>query len=330
MISLHWPWLLLLLPLPWLVYRLLPAHRSQPAALFMPLLDDSLAASNSPAQQSSRLAKILLILSWCLLILAAARPQHTGEPVELPSNGRDVFLAVDISGSMQIDDMALNGQRVDRLTMVKHVVSDFIEKREGDRLGLILFGSNAYVQAPLTFDLKTVAQLLQEALIGFAGQQTAIGDAIGLAIKRLANNPADSRVLILLTDGASNAGSIDPQQAARLAQQENVVIHTIAFGSDQDVRSGFLGMRLRNYGDDIDEQTLQDIASITGGRYFRARNQQELTAIYDTIDQLERREVDKAVFRPTTALFYWPLALAMLLFSLLLWQHRHPLQRGQP
>lgn len=323
MITFVWLWILLLLPLPLLVYYLLPARKTAQAALFIPLLnryEPQAIQANTVAKKTGSL--VLLSFIWLLLLLAAARPERIGDAIELPSSGRDVFLAVDISGSMQIDDMALNGMRVDRLTMVKHVLSDFIDKRQGDRLGLILFGSNAYVQAPLTFDLKTVAQLLQESLIGFAGQQTAIGDAIGLAIKRLANNPADSRILILLTDGANNAGSIDPMQAAKLAQQENVVIHTIAFGSDQPTRGGFLGLGQRNYASDIDEKSLREIATLTGGRYFRARNQNELAAIYDAIDKLERRELEQAVFRPRQALFYWPLSIAMLLLVILLHRQR--------
>lgn len=324
MLTLQWPLIWLLLPLPLLIYWLIPAKKTQQAALFLPRLNQfNVEKTLYSAAKPNILTLWLMFIIWLLLLAAASNPQRIGDAIELPSSGRDVFLAVDISGSMQIDDMVMNGQRVDRLTMVKHVLSDFIAKREGDRLGLILFGSNAYLQAPLTFDLKTVAQLLQESLIGFAGQQTAIGDAIGLAIKRLATNPADSRVVILLTDGANNAGNIDPIQAAKLAKQTDVVIHTIAFGSDQNHRGGLLGLSQRNYGDDIDEKTLKIIADTTGGRYFRARNQQELREIYQLIDQLERRELDQAVFRPVQSLFYWPLLAAMLLFAVLLGSQRH-------
>jgi Ca-activated chloride channel family protein len=243
---------------------------------------------------------------------------HVGEPIELPGNARDMFLAVDISGSMNIEDMVLHQRRVDRLTMVKHVLASFIEKRKGDRLGLVVFGSQAHVQAPLTFDLDTVATLMQEIQIGFAGQQTAIGDAIGLVIKRLADNPVEHRTLILLTDGASNAGAIDPVQASRLAAEQGIVIHTIAFGSDKPVSGGFFGFTGRRFSDDIDEQKLKTIADNTGGRFFRARNREELEQIYDTLDQMAKHEQEAAVFRPRQALFYLPLGLSMAAFALLL------------
>jgi len=327
MISLDWPWILLLLPLPLLVYWLLPAYKKNQASLFMPRIERyDLAESRTLKNSANHKAHLLLLtLSWLLLVLAGAKPIHIGDAVELPSSGRDMFLAVDLSGSMQIEDMQLNGKMVNRLVMVKHVLSDFIERRQGDRLGLILFASNAYVQAPLTSDLKTVEQLLQEALIGFAGQQTAIGDAIGLAIKRLAERPRDKRVLILLTDGANNAGSLDPIKAAQLAKQEQVVVHTIAFGSDQPVRSGFFGMSMAGSSDDYDEETLKTIAQMTQGRYFRARNQQDLERIYQLIDQLEEHEIEQNIFRPQKDLFYWPLSVAMLLFFLLLAEQRFAL-----
>lgn len=327
MISFEWLWIFALLPLPLLAYWLLPAYKKNQTSLFMPRIESyGLAESYVLDSHKSHKARLFLLsLIWTLLLLAAAKPIHIGDAVELPNTGRDMFLAVDLSGSMQIEDMQLNGRMVDRLVMVKHVLSDFIEQRKGDRLGLILFASNAYVQAPLTSDLKTVEQLLQEALIGFAGQQTAIGDAIGLAIKRLADRPEDRRVVILLTDGANNAGSLDPLKAAELAKQEHVVVHTIAFGSDQPVRGGLFGMNRASSSDDYDEKTLSTIADMTGGRYFRARNQQDLERIYQVIDQLEEHETEHNVFRPQKDLFHWPLSIAMLLFFFLLAEQRFAL-----
>lgn len=319
MINLEWPWMFYLLPLPLLVYFLLPAVKQDQAALFMPLLGQYEGSQSSPLPaRSSIVSLVLLSLIWLCLILACARPVKMGEAIELPASGRDLLLAVDISGSMKQEDMALNNRAVDRLTLVKHVVNTFIEQRQGDRLGLILFGSQAFIQAPLTFDLATVGQLLNEAQIGFAGNETAIGDAIGLAIKRLANNPADSRILILLTDGQNTAGSVDPLQAAQLAKQEQVVIYTIGIGSDQVQSRGPFGL-FGNYNPsrDLDEQSLKQIASITGGEYFRARNQQELDGIYHTIDTLEPIEQDKEVFRPQQSFSHWPL-MAMLVLTLLL------------
>lgn len=323
MINLEWPWILLLLPLPWLVYRFAPAVSGNQAALYMPFLQNNrLQETTTGTAAPQRLPLLLLSLAWAALVLAAARPVHVGEPVELPDNARDMFLAVDISGSMNIEDMVLNQRRVDRLTMAKHVLDDFIKKREGDRLGLVVFGSQAHVQAPLTFDLETVARLMHETRIGFAGQRTAIGDAIGLVIKRLADNPVEHRTLILLTDGTSNAGTMDPLQASRLAAGQDIVIHTIAFGSEQVSRGGFFGFR-RQLSDEIDEETLQSIADTTGGRFFRARNHEELAQIYNTLDQLARREQEGALLRPKKALFYLPLAISMSLFLLLIIYRRY-------
>ena len=323
--SFIWPWMFLLLPLGWMAYRFLPATQREQATLYMPLLHQgSLPVTTDSDTKPSRMAAIIASLVWLLLIIAAARPVHIGDAVELPKTGRDLLIAADISGSMQLEDMQLNGQKVDRLTLIKHVVSDFVAKRKGDRLGLILFGSNAYIQAPLTFDLTTVSQLLQEAQIGFAGDATAIGDAIGLAIKRLAKNPADSRVLILMTDGQNTAGEVAPLQAAKLAKQEHVVIYTIGIGADEMVVRGFFGSQKVDPSQDLDENTLTAIANITGGKYFRARNQNELNGIYDDIDKMEAIDQKADMVRPQQALFYWPLGGAMLLVLLsLLLRQRH-------
>lgn len=308
------PWVFLLLPLPLLAYLLIPAARREQALLYMPLLHEGkITTTTGTDTRPDRKAITFMALIWLLAVTAAAGPVRIGDTVELPRSGRDLLLAIDISGSMQIEDMSLNGTAVDRLTLVKKVVADFVQRRQGDRLGLILFGSNAYIQAPLTFDLPTVAQLLNEAQIGFAGDATAIGDAIGLAIKRLASNPADSRVLILMTDGQNTAGAVAPQQAAGLAHQENVVIYTIGIGSDQIMSTGFLGMNRFNPSRDLDEKTLIDIAESTGGQYFRARNQTELDGIYNAIDKLEAIEQKAEPVRPQQALFHWPLGAAMLL-----------------
>lgn len=318
MISFEWLWIFYLLPLPFVAYKLLPEKKQQQSALYMPLIGErDINHSQITGSQFNWLTALLLTLIWLCLLTAAAKPIITGDAVELPSNGRDLLLAVDLSGSMLINDMTLNNTKVDRLTLVKKVVDDFIVQRQGDRLGLILFGTNAYIQAPLTFDLATVSKLLNESQIGFAGDNTAIGDAIGLSIKRLASNPSNSRVVILLTDGANTAGSVQPLQAAQLALQENVVIYTIGIGSDQPIKTGFFGMSSYNPSHDLDEKTLQEIASITHGKYFRARNQNELNSIYATIDQLEAIEQEAEIFRPTQSLFYWPLGLMLLLCLLL-------------
>lgn len=312
MFSFAWPWLFLLLPLPWLVRRFSPAMQVQRPALRVPFLDrlEQLdAESRAPLQRNRGLLGLWLI--WLLLVTAAAQPQWVGEPVSLPASGRDLLLAVDISRSMASDDMPSRHGNT-RLDAVKDVVSDFVEQRKGDRLGLILFGERAYLQTPLTFDRHTVQVQLQEALPGFAGNATALGDAIGAAIKRLQDRDENSRVLILLTDGANTAGS-DPLQAAAMAAQARLRIHTIGVGADpQDSLFGaFFGAR-----SDLDEPTLKAIADNTGGRYFRARDPQELAQVYDAINQLE--PVPEArTYRPRHALFYWPLTAALLLSWLL-------------
>ncbi len=314
MISLAWPWLLLALPLPWLVWRFLPpAPSGSGQALRVPFYAtlSSLATGGGDARRRWSLAWALLV--WLLLVLAAARPQWLGEAVELPQTGRDLMLAVDISGSMAIPDLDPQGGQATRLDVVKLTGSRFIERREGDRVGLILFGSRAYLQTPLTFDRKTVATVLHEAEIGLAGKETAIGDAIGLAIKRLRKVPEGKRVLVLLTDGANTAGEVDPRQAAKLAAAAGVRIYTIGIGADQLMVPSVFGMRRVNPAADLDEGTLKAIAKETGGAYFRARDLQGLEEIYSRLDALEPSIQDTRVFRPVTDLYLWPLGLALLL-----------------
>jgi Ca-activated chloride channel family protein len=207
--------------------------------------------------------------------------------------------------------------------MIKKVAGDFINRRQGDRVGLILFGSRAYLQAPLSLDRKTVNQLLQESLIGIAGEKTAIGDALGLAVKRLQQRPGDKKVLILLTDGANTAGTIEPLKAAELATEINLSIYTIGVGADRMVVNSFFGNRVVNPSADLDETTLQKIAELTGGRYFRARESQDLEKIYTLLDQLEPVISENQNLRPIRELFYWPLSGALLLAFLMLLLRRH-------
>ena len=262
-----------------------------------------------------------LWLLWLLLLLAAARPVWIGEAIELPNSGRDLMLAVDISGSMQVKDMQVNQSLVTRMEAVKQVGALFIERRQGDRLGLILFGSNAYLQSPLSFDTATVKRFLLESQIGFAGQETAIGDAIGLAVKRLKERPAESRVLILLSDGKDTASAVQPLDAARLASELGIRIYTIGIGADRMTTPGLFGSsfgsRQINPSAELDETGLQKIAEMTGGEYFRARNPAELANIYLLLDQLEPIEQASASYRPRQALGYLPLLLALVISYLL-------------
>ncbi|MGB5441589.1 MAG: VWA domain-containing protein [Gammaproteobacteria bacterium] len=312
-----WPWLLSALPLPLLAALLLPrAKQSPPAALRFPFYGALRQGLVKPARQRSRLRLLLAALAWLLLVIAAARPQWIGETLHLPVSGRSLMLAVDISGSMQTGDMLIGGRQVMRLAAVKQVAGDFIEQRIGDRLGLILFGDQAYLQVPLTFDRHTVHTLLDEAAIGLAGKSTAIGDAIGLAIKRLREQPKRNRVLVLLTDGANTAGSIEPLKAADLAASEAVRIYTIGIGADNMLVRGPFGMQRIESGD-LDEDTLRAIAEKTAGRYFRARDTQDLKEIYALLDAMEPLSSDEQSYRPVDELYAWPLGSALLLSLLL-------------
>ncbi len=312
-LSLQWPWAFLALPLPLLVAWLLPrAPEATPAALRIPFFGALATSIGLRAQPHRRIWTILAAAAWLALVTAATRPQLIGESIELPVTGRSLMLAVDISGSMLTEDMAIGGRAITRLAAVKAVAGEFIERRKGDRIGLILFGTQAYLQAPLTFDRKTVKALLDEAAMGLAGQQTAIGDAIGLAIKRLQRQPEKNRVLILLTDGANTAGHVDPLKAADLAAAEGIRIYTIGIGArTQQLHTPF-GLQ-QVPGSDLDEPLMQAIAKKTGGEYFRATDLESLQRIYALLDEIEPLSEDSLSYRPVDELYQWPLALALLL-----------------
>ncbi|MGD8589526.1 MAG: VWA domain-containing protein [Chromatiales bacterium] len=317
MFHLAWPWLLLLLPLPWLGRWLLPAAPTAgggtPFVPFTPAMSRSATEGLDQVGGRSFLWWAGLFC-WLLLITAAARPQWLGEPIELPESGRNLLLAVDVSGSMQTADLDESGAT--RLDIVKQVAGEFIERREGDRIGLILFGSQAYLQAPLTFDRTTVNTLLEEAVIGIAGRETAIGDAIGMALKRLQESEGET-VLVLLTDGANTAGNVSPQKAAELAAQEGLRIHTIGVGGAPRAVRGLLGMQMVNPALDLDEETLQSIAQSTGGEYFRSTDRETLQEIYQRLDELEPVIRGSRVVRPVSELYVWPLGLGFVLSLLL-------------
>jgi Ca-activated chloride channel family protein len=320
MLELTWPWVLAALPLPYFVYRLATRAPRQDAALYVPFFS-MLSRLQSDGDSSARgqgLSVALCVIIWILLVIAGARPQWLGDPVQLPSTGRDLMLSVDISGSMEAQDMVIGNRQVSRIAVVKQVISDFVERREGDRLGLILFAAHAYIQAPLTFDRETVGTLLEEADIGIIEESaTAIGESIGLSVKHLRTRPENSRVLILLTDGVNNSGEIDPQQAGRLAAMEGIKIYTIGIGADQVIQRSFFGARAINPSAELDEAVLTEIAEATGGRYFRARDVNDLVEIYEELDRLEAIDQDEQTYRPTKVLFYWPLGSALLLSFLL-------------
>lgn len=307
MFSFAWPWLALLLPIPLLVWRMPSINKNQ-QALNLPTFQFLKRGKSAPQHHHFPWA---LFLIWFGFVLAAMRPQWMGEPITIPQQGREIILAVDLSASMDEQDMKISGQPVNRLTMLKHVVSDFIERRRGDRLGLILFADTAYVQTPLTFDLTTVKRMLDEAVLGLVGDKTAIGDAVGLAAKRFNDKGDSNRILILLTDGQNTAGNISPRDALEIAKETGIKVYTIGIGADEMLVKGFFGSRRINPSADLDEGLLRQIAEETGGQYFRARDTQQLANIYKVLDQLEPVEDDPIQLRPIQALFYWPLLFAL-------------------
>jgi len=313
MLHVAWPWMLAFLPLPWLVARFVPAAAPGGATVFLPFAA-MLGESAGITPRVWPLRRLLMAVVWVLLIAAAVRPQWLGEAQASPTTGRRLLLAVDVSRSMSAQDMA--GQ-YSRLQVVQALGGEFIEGRRGDQVGLILFGSQPYLQAPLTFDLDTTASFLHQALIGMAGNQTAIGDAIGLALKRLRDDAAPEAtdggghadtVLILLTDGSNTAGVMPPLEAAKMAQANGLRIYTIGVGAA--AQPGFFGGPGNT---DLDEDTLRGIAEATGGAYFRATDAQALQDIYAKIDALEPSAGRDQWYRPTTEWYLWPLALALLL-----------------
>ncbi len=309
--TLAWPWLLGLLPLPWIIRRLLPESPSRDMrALQVPWYRAVVGTQSGWMKRPVLAATASLV--WLLLVFSACRPQWVGDIDTLPITGRDLLLAVDISGSMDTQDMIWEGRAVNRLVVVKQVAGEFLLRRKGDRVGLILFGSRAYLQTPLTFDTETTATLLDESEIGLAGRETAIGDAIGLAVKRLREDASAERVLILLTDGANTSGEVQPLQAAEFAARQGLTIYTVGVGADEMMVQDFFGTRVVNPSADLDEDTLRIIAERTGGVYFRARDAQGLADIYRMLDKLEPVESDVEAVRPVDEWFYWPLSLAYL------------------
>lgn len=320
--SLAWPWALLALPLPLIIRHLLPEAKGlSEAGLRVPSVDSfSTLRDRSGTEQLLNWRFWLATIAWLLLVLAAARPERIGEELDVPVAGRNLMLAVDLSGSMDQKDFELAGRRVDRLTATKAVASDFIERREGDRIGLILFGERAYLQVPLTLDRETVNILLMEAFIGLAGEKTAIGDAITLAVRRVHEQEKDKgdQVLVLLTDGANTAGEVQPIKAAELAQQVGLRIYTIGIGAEQlEVASLIGGRRRINPSADLDEDTLTKIAALTGGRYFRATDTASLQDIYKLVDELEPVEEPESGFRPVKSYYFYPLGAAVGLVILM-------------
>lgn len=301
------PWILLLLPAPWLVWRFLPPHRERVEAIRVPFFRRlTEAAGVTPEEGAAILARgraqmAAAILVWALLVLALARPERLGDPVTVERAARDVVLALDISGSMDDRDfVAADGTRMQRLAAVKGVLSEFIAAREGDRMALVVFGSRAFVQAPFTEDLASLSGFLDQTEVGMAGPNTALGDAIGLAIRTFEASEVEQRLMILLSDGADTSSRMTPVNAAEVAAQAGVRIQTIGVGDPE--ASGE---------DRVDLEALRDIARRTGGAFHFAADAEALAAAYGQIDAMNPRVTETTSFRPREDLTHLPLGAAL-------------------
>lgn len=316
MFELAAPWILLLWPLPWLVQRFMAVNKAQASsALKVPFLDallqHGLLTSSIFFKHQNFLWSFMI---WSLLLFALAGPRWVGQPQSLLREGYNIMMVLDVSGSMEFNDMQVQGRAVTRLSVVKEAAKRFVEARAGDRIGLILFGSKAYLQTPLTFDRHNVLMRLSDASVGLAGNTTSIGDALGVAVKRLQHVPSQGRVIVLLTDGVNNSGVLAPLKAAQLARDASIKVYTIGLGAEHQIQSfgGFLMQS--NPAADLDEKTLKDVANLTHGQYFRATSAHSLQKIYAKINQLERSKQKEALVRPQKDYYPWPLAAAMVLF----------------
>jgi Ca-activated chloride channel homolog len=308
-ISLAYPWLLLLLPAPWLIWRFAPPHRNRVAAIRIPFFRHLTQAGGIEARPGAvvlarkRVQMAGAIAIWALLVLALAGPERLGEPVSIETSARDMVLALDISGSMDTNDFkGENGQPVQRLQAVKDVMRQFIAERDGDRMAMIVFGTRAFVQAPFTEDLQSLNGFLDQSVAGMAGPNTALGDAIGLGIRTFEASEVDQRLMILLSDGADTSSRMTPVNAAALAADRGVVIHTIGVGDPTGTGE-----------DRVDLDTLQDIARRTGGQFFFAGDGAALTQVYAEIDKQNPRRVETLSYRPSQSLTHVPLGLALII-----------------
>lgn len=287
MISFVWPWIFLLAPVPLLLWKhLFNANNTDGAIKIPPSAASALrrVAKHGKARLHTRTLNMLLLAgAWLALLTAIAQPYKPESVSALPASGRALTLLVDLSTSMERKDFIMDGEAVDRLTVVKKVAGQFLDNRSGDRIGLVLFGSEAFIAAPLTFDLNSIDTILNNSGIGMAGRTTAIGDALGLAIVLLRDDPADRKSIVLLSDGTNNTGTVEPEDAAQLAKSLGVNIYSIGLGSDNATETQLF----QSPSADLDEATLKAIAETSGGRFFRAHTTAELERIYHQIDTIE-------------------------------------------
>lgn len=313
MIELAYPWLLSLLPLPVLVYLFMPSYRQQKSSVKVPFFKRLVRISGERPSKGAIIAqrmmiqRILLVVSWLALVLALAKPQYVGPPVVIEKAGRDLMVAVDLSGSMEAKDfLDTEGNRIDRLSAVKEVLAEFVEQRENDRLGLIVFGDAPFIQAPFTEDHIAWLSLLNETATGMAGQSTALGDAIGLSIKAFQDSNTENKVLVVLTDGNDTGSKVPPVDAAKVATRFGITIYTIAIGDP-----------LTSGEEALDIPTLERIAEETGGGFYQALDRESLLRVYARINELEPAVFDSISFRPKTSLHHYLLALVVVVYMLL-------------
>jgi Ca-activated chloride channel family protein len=312
MIEFAFPWAFVLLPAPLLIWGFIPPHRERVPAIRFPFFRRIVEAAGADPRPGSmvltrgRLQMIATIAVWVLLVVSVARPEQVGEPIEITKAARDIVLAIDISGSMDERDFVVeDGTRVQRLEAVKRVVGQFVEAREGDRIALIIFGSRAFVQAPFTEDLRTVAELLEQTEVGMAGPHTVIGDAIGLAIRTFEVSEIEQRLLILLSDGADTGSRMSPVNASEIAARNGVDIYTIGVGDAEADGEGR-----------VDLAALKDIAARAGGEFFFAGDETGLASVYAQIDEMTPRKVETTSFRPRESIGHIPLLTAALIVLL--------------
>ncbi|MBQ7412778.1 MAG: VWA domain-containing protein [Alphaproteobacteria bacterium] len=322
-----WPWVACILPLPILV-RWVSARMSsrrtdnRTDALRVPFFHRVSGLARTVNPISSTVQSAFLAVAWICLVIAGMRPVHYITDVPIPHDARNIMLAIDLSTSMAEQDLSASGLPISRIDVVKAVVRDFIAKRAGDRLGMVVFGTTAHTLAPLSQDMKTLDDLFADVDLGIAGEQTAIGDALALSVQDTAKVPEGKKIIILLSDGYSNAGSVSVSEAIELARKQNIAVYTIGIGSTNVRQSSLFGLVP---GDNIytwDERTLRKIADDTGGQYFQAQSADDLVEVYRKIDRLETTTLDGLLVRPLWELFYYPLMAALFFWGLACYKRR--------
>ncbi|AZO76445.1 MULTISPECIES: VWA domain-containing protein [unclassified Bosea (in: a-proteobacteria)] len=323
MLTFVYPWLALLVPLPIAVWLLLPAHASNRTGLRVPFFDRLARLTGQQPHRGGVVAPrrtfplIVLILSWLLTLAALARPQWIEPPLHQDRPTRDLLLLVDLSGSMDTKDFVdASGKTIDRLTAVKQVLDDFLSRRKGDRVGVVVFGDAPFALVPFTTDLELSRAMLRDTVVGMAGPRTAFGDAIGLGIGLFDKSTVKAKTIIALTDGNDTASKVPPAEAAGVAKDRGIVIHAVAVGDPTAAGE-----------DKLDEAALKQVASATGGGFFRALDRDQLAGIYQRLDEIETRRIDTVSFRPKRDIYWVPLAAALALSLLTqalrqLWRRR--------